>query len=111
MKFAGVRLAPGHACAFVGMVYAYGAFLGAFGLVWSWFWDRGTPQLQWWQFLLAPFAIGAAALALEGLGSFCGRGFTFGHTESWARLATGKIAIVVLILALLVGWPMYQISQ
>lgn len=111
MKIAGLRLVSGHACALVGMVYAYGTFLGTIGLVWSWFWDRGMPQLQWGQFLLAPFAIGVTALALEGLGSFCGRGFTLGHTESWMRLAAGKIVIVILLLALHVGWPMYQISQ
>lgn len=111
MKVLGVRLAPSHVGAFIGILYAYGAFLGAIGLAWSWLGDRGVPQLLWWQYLLAPFAIGAAAFALEGIGTFCADGFTFGYTESKARLVAGKVALVVLLLALLLGWPMYRIAH
>ncbi len=111
MKIAGVRLIHSHVGMFIGLVYAYGAFLGVVGLVFSWLWDRGIPQLQWWQFLLAPFAIGLAAAALEGLGTFCASGFTFGQTESKARLIVGKVAIIVLLLVLLLGIPMYKISH
>ena len=51
------------------------------------------------------------AFALEGVGTFCAGGFTFGHTESKARLVGGKAAIVVLLVALFLGWPMYRIAH
>ena len=111
MKVLGGRLAPSHFGAFVGILYAYGAFLGVIGVAWSWLGDRSVPQLLWWQYLLAPFAIGAVAFALEGLGTYCAGGFTFGHTESKVRLAAGKAAIVVLLVTLLLGWPMYRIAH
>lgn len=111
MKVLGVRLAPSHASAFIGILYAYGVFLGVIGVAWSWFGDRSLLQLLWWQYLLAPFAIGAVAFAVEGLGTFCAGGFTVGHTESQVRLAAGKAAIVVLLVTLLFGLPMYRIAH
>ena len=111
MKVLGVRLAQSHVGVFIGILYAYGVFLGVIGFAWNWLWDRGVPQLRWWQYLLVPFAIGAVVFALEGVGTFCAGGFTVGHTESKARLVGGKAAIVVLLVALLLGWPMYRIAN
>jgi hypothetical protein len=111
MKVLGLRLAPSLLGTFVGILYAYGVFLGVIGVAWSWLGDRSLPQLLWWQYLLAPFAIGAVAFALEGLGTFCASGFTFGYTESKVRMAAGKTSMVVLLVALLLGWPMYRISH
>ena len=110
MKVLGVRLAPSHVGAFIGILYAYGVIFGVIGVVWSWLGDRSVSQLLWWQYLLAPFAIGAVAFALECLGTFCAGGFTFGTTESKARLMAGKVAIVILLVTLLLGWPMYRIA-
>lgn len=95
---------------FVG-VYLYGAILEIAGLGWSWLVGREIPHYTWWQFLLAPFAIGAIAAALEGLGTFVSGGFTFDQTESKVRLSFGKVAFVVLLLLLLIGVPIYHVSQ
>ena len=111
MKILGARLFPTHAGAIVAVAYAYGLLLGCFSLLWSWAFGRGTPQLEWWQYLLAPFAIGGAAFVLEAAGTFLTNGFTFGETASAVRLTAGKVALVVLLALLLVGWPMYLISQ
>ena len=66
MKVLGVGLAPSHVGAFIGILYAYGVFLGVIGVALNWFWDHGVPQLRWWQYLLAALAIGSMAFAVEG---------------------------------------------
>ena len=66
-------LAPSHVGAFIGILYAYGVFLGVIGVAWNWFWDHGVPQLRWWQYLLAALAIGSMAFAVEGMGMFCAK--------------------------------------
>lgn len=111
MKILGTQLAPNHLGAFIGILYAYGVFLGCIGVAWNWLWNRGMPGLLWWQFLLAPFAIGAAAFALEGMVAFCSGGFTLGHTASLTRRLAGKVFLVVLLVMLLLGWPMYSVSH
>lgn len=106
-----MRLFPNHAGAMVAVAYGYGLLIGSVGLLWSWALGRGTPQLEWWQYLFAPLAIGTAAFVLEALGTFLMNGFTVGHPASALRLRGGKVALVVLLVLLLVGWPMYQIAQ
>ena len=106
-----MKLFPNHAGAIVAVAYAYGAMLGCLSLLWSWAVGRGMPQLEWWQYLLAPFAMGAAAFVLEAAGTFLANGFTSGQAASSARLTAGKVALVALLVLLLVGWPMYQIAQ
>jgi hypothetical protein len=111
MKIHGMRLFPNHAGAIVAVAYAYGAVLGCLSLLWSRAVGRGMPQLEWWQYLLAPLAIGAVAFVLEAVGSFIANGFTSGQTASSARLTAGKVALIALLVLLLVGWPMFQIAQ
>ena len=111
MKIHRMRPFPTHAGAIVAVAYAYGLVLGCLSLLWSWAVGRGMPQLEWWQYLLAPFAMGAAAFVLEAAGTFLANGFTSGQAASSARLTAGKVALVALLVLLLVGWPMYQIAQ
>ena len=111
MKIAGMRLANSRIGMLIVGIYVYGATLEIAGLGWAWLESRNPPQYQWWEYLLAPFAIGAIAAVLEGLGTFFADGFTFDKTESKVRLAAGKVALVVLLLVLLIGIPMYHISQ
>jgi hypothetical protein len=111
MKTLGLRLFPNHAGAVVAVAYGYGLLLGCLSLLWSWAVGRGTPQLEWWQYLLVPIAIGAGAIVLEAVATFLMNGFALVPSASALRLAFGKVALVVLLLLLLVVWPMYQISQ
>jgi hypothetical protein len=111
MKIHGMRRFPAHVGAIVAVAYAYGFVLGCVSLLWSWAVGRGMPQLEWWQYLLAPFGIGAAAFVLEAVGTFLSNGFSSRQAVSSARLTAGKVALVALLVLLLVGWPMYQIAQ
>ncbi len=86
-------------------------FIGVTSLAPYWFGGHGTPKLTWWQYLLAPLAMGAVGFALEAIGTFCGSGFTFGHTASHTRVVAGKFAIVALLIVLVIGWPMYELSH
>jgi hypothetical protein len=97
-----MRTGVHRACLIIGVLYAFGAFVAVTGLGWSWLVGRDIPLYSWWQWLLAPLAIGAAALAIEGLGTFVLGGFTFDQTESKARLVAGKVAFIVLLLVLLI---------
>jgi hypothetical protein len=95
----------------LGLIYAYGAVLGIVGLGLSWLSSREIPHLEWWQFALAPLAIGAVAAVVEGVGTFLLGGFTFGDAESRTRRAAGKFVFVVTLVALAVAWPLYQMSK
>lgn len=46
------------------LVYFYGIVLGTMYLLHGWAFGK-LPRLAWWQFALAPFALGSAALAIE----------------------------------------------
>ena len=48
----------------IALVYFYGFVLGALYLLQAWAFGK-LPQWAWWQFVLAPFALGSAALAIE----------------------------------------------
>lgn len=111
MKVHGMRLFPNHAGATVAVAYGYGLLLGSLSLLWSWAVGRGTPQLEWWQYLLAPLSIGAVAFVLEAVATFLVNGFASTPSASASRLAAGKVALVVLLVLLLVVWPMCRISQ
>ena len=111
MKTGVIRLLPKHIGTGVAFVYGYGMLLGIFGFIWSWAAGRNVPQLTWWQLLLAPFAFGIGALALEALGTFLFNGFSFKRVQSTPRLTAGKVAVVVFMLLLVIGLPMYLMSQ
>ena len=111
MKASGMRLFPNHAGAIVAVAYGNGVLLGCICLLWSWAAGLATPPLKWWQHILAPLAIGAAAFVLEAMGTSPLNGFTFEHPPSVLGLERGKTALVVLLVLLLVGWPVYQIAQ
>jgi len=105
MKIGVVRLLPSRIGMGIAFVYGYGALLGAFTFAWSWITDGGLPQLRWWQFLLAPLAIGLVALVLEAVGIFLSNGFSLERVESASRLTAGKVALVAVMLLLVLGWP------
>ena len=111
MKIGAVRLLPSHTGKGIAFAYGYGALLGALTLAWFWMTRRDIPQLTWWQYLLAPLAIGLGALMLEALGMFLSNGFSMKPVNSAPRRTAGNVALVVAVLLLVLGWPIYQMSQ
>ena len=48
----------------IGFIYAYGVVLGAFPFLISWATGK-LSVLPWWEYALAPFALGIVAIAIE----------------------------------------------
>ena len=96
----------------VGLIYVYGLILGTLWLGWQWFAHGKLPNWVWWQFLLAPLAIGAIAAGLEKLGEYLANGLTFSKAvQSKWRKNLGLFILVVLMAALVLVPAFYQISQ
>lgn len=93
-------------------IYVYGFFVGVILLGWSLAMDRRLPVMPWWALVLAPLAIGLAALASEVLGEFLFNGFSPEPVESKARQLLGRAVLSVLVLLTAVyGWPIMQMSS
>ena len=94
------------------LAYAYGAILGVIGLVWEWMFQPVLPSWKWWQFLLAPLAIGLIALALEGVGQLIRKSFGTDNANApkWKR-NLGLLVIFVLMTALVLGPAFYRIAH
>lgn len=94
------------------MAYGYGLVLGAFALAWDWFVRDQVPSLEWWQYILAPLAIGLVALFLEAAGTSVGRIFGEGDSSQpkWKH-AAALIVMFLLMAALMLGPTFYQLSS
>jgi len=91
------------------VAYAYGALLGLFALAWDWLVRDSLPNLQWWQWLLAPLGIGLAAMALEGIGTLITKGDDIAH-PTWNR-AIRVVALFVVLAALILIPTFYGIAN
>ena len=49
----------------IGFIYFYGVVLGGLYLLEEWVFGKQVPAWPLWQYALAPFALGAVALAIE----------------------------------------------
>ena len=96
----------------VGLIYLYGLVLGALGLGWQWMVHDKFPNWNWWQFLLAPFAIGTIAASLEKSGEYLVNGFSFYKKEQpkWKR-KLGLFFLFLVMTALVLGPAFYQIRH
>jgi len=92
--------------------YGYGLVLGSFALAWDWLVRNRVPSLEWWQYILAPFAIGLIALLLEAAGTSVGRMFGEGEDgqPKWKH-AAALIVMFLLMAALMLGPAFYQLSS
>ena len=96
----------------VGLAYFYGLILGGLSLAWQVLFRSGPPAMSWWQWLLAPLAIGGAAMGgewlVQKLQDVTGFG-EYGKSKS-SRLLHLAILFVVLA-ALIIGPAMYKVSN
>jgi len=96
--------------AFAGVLYGFGAVVGAIGLGWSWLTNDSLPSLTWWQVLLAPGAIVIVWLLCELVGTFVGNGFSMREPETPGRRRLGKLGIILLLVTLLLVLPLVKIG-
>ncbi len=86
----------------------YGVVLAVIALAW----DLLTvtpirlPEMEWWQYLLAPFGIGLVAFALEWVGTQLTKGDDVAH-PLWKRLPKLLVMFLFLI-ALILGPAIYK---
>lgn len=94
------------------VVYAVGAVLYSGWLAWAWISDGAIPDLAWWQHLLAPLGIVLGWLGMEMLGIYVANGFTFDETKGskWRHIL-GTVGMFLLLAALIIGIPLYQLSK
>jgi hypothetical protein len=111
VKIGILRQVPRHVLDGVAFIYAYGALLGACLLGWSVIAGNNKPKLEWWEWLAAPLAVGITALMLEALWEFLSNGFSVRPSDSKMRTALGNLAVVILLLLLVIGWPILQMSR
>ena len=92
-------------------VYAQGLIFNALWGIFAWLGGKDIPGPWWWYATVGALITGAVALVLEAVGTFLVGGFTFGDNASTARKNVGVAMLVLLLVTLLIGWPLYHISQ
>lgn len=94
------------------MAYGYGIVLSCFALAWDWLVRDRVPSLEWWQYILAPFAVGLTALLLEAAGTAVARMFGEGESDQpkWKH-AAALFAMFLLMATLTLGPVFYQLSS
>ena len=106
------RSAITSALAVLGFAYAYGLLLGALSLVYEVVFRNGAPHMPWWQWLLAPFAIGAFAMGGEWLFQKLQDKTGFGVAgESRAKHAIHLVVLFLVLALLIVGPALYKVSH
>lgn len=94
------------------VVYFIGVILYSGWLGWTWYKDGYLPDLPWWQHLLAPLGVVAAWLGMEILGIYVANGFVLeeARASKWRHML-GVIGIFLLLAAIVIGMPLYELSK
>ena len=96
----------------VGLAYFYGLILGGFSLAWQVLFRSGLPAMLWWQWLLAPLAIGGAAMGGEWLVQKLQDSTGFGEYGKSASKRFIHLGILFVVLAaLIIGPAMYKVAN
>jgi hypothetical protein len=96
----------------VALAYFYGAILGVFALAWDIVFRDGPPKWAWWQFLLAPLAIGFFAMGGEWIVEKVQSSTGFGQSGvSPSRHALHLVILFVVLALLIIGPAMYKVAR
>ena len=94
------------------LTYFYGLILGGLSLAWQVLFRSGLPELSWWQWLLAPLAIGATAMGgewlVQKLRESTGFG-EYGKSKSKRLLHLGILFVVLAVL--IIGPAVYNVAN
>jgi hypothetical protein len=97
---------------FAGLAYFYGLLLGGFTLVWQVLFRDGLPSLAWWQWLLAPLAIGCAAMGAEWLFEKLQSTTGFGiYGENRVKRALHLLILFVVLAGLIIAPAIYKVAS
>jgi hypothetical protein len=92
-----------------GLAYFYGLILGGISLAWQVLFRDGLPSLSWWQWLLAPLAIGGAAMCGEWLVQKVQDTTGFGnYGQSKSKRVLHLLILFVFLSALIIGPALYK---
>lgn len=96
----------------IAVAYIYGAILGGAELAWQGLLKHRLPDWEWWQYALAPLAIGLVAAGLEVLGEYLNNSFTLQSPVpyKWRRYL-GGITLVLFLILLVLGPALYTIRK
>jgi hypothetical protein len=92
-------------------IYLVGAIYWGADVLLAWFRGGTLPSGKWWHLVIAPVAIGLVVVVLQAIGHFLDNGFSFAATQSQFRQRAGEATIVLLMIAIAIGWPLYQIAH
>ena len=96
----------------VGLAYFYGLILGGFSLAWQVLFRDGLPSMTWWQWILAPLAIGIAAMGGEWIVQKLQDSTGFGeYGESESKRVIHLVILFVVLAALIIGPAIYQVTN
>jgi len=90
-------------------IYLYGTVLGLFALAWEALFRDGLPELEWWQYLLAPLGIGIVAFALEGATELITRGDNV-KSPTWKR-SVRLLFLFLFLIVVILGPAFYKIGH
>jgi hypothetical protein len=99
------------AATIVGVIYLQGLILNLIFGSFSWLGGASAPGPWWWYVSGGALVTGLAAIILEGIGLFFGKGFTFQDGASQFRKSAGFAALILIVIAVVIGGPIYHISQ
>jgi hypothetical protein len=96
----------------VALAYVCGLVLGGMGLAWEVMFRGGWPSLNWWQWVLAPLAIGVVAMSAEAVFEVLRRATGFGAPDQSRGKRLAHLLILFAILAtVIIGPAMYKVAN
>jgi hypothetical protein len=96
----------------VGLAYFYGLILGGFSLAWQVVFRDGLPSMTWWQWIVAPLAVGSAAMGAEWLVQKLQDSTGFGeYGESKSNRIIHLAILFAVLAALIIGPAVYKVTN
>ena len=107
-----IRSALSAGAVIAGLAYFYGLILGGLSLAWQVLFREGLPTLAWWQWLLAPLALGVVAMGAEALIEKAQTATGFGaEGQTRSKRALHLLLLFCILTALILGPALLILSN